>query len=227
MSALLSPALTSVVDASYSAGFASWACVTQGAQHVRSGAALSSTHAELLAAKLAVITAPPGCTHLDIRTDCEGAAFHARHATPLAASLLRAARKRGVRLTLTHAAREEVRAAHDLAYRTFRHKRRPDLGRTVTGTFTLPPEGGLQVTFPAEGVDVHEALTGPLGQVGLQVIARAAARLPDGVHADLTGVPARLQDLWAKPAAPWHPCPAFIAAQHLTLLDSGVTLRFT
>lgn len=220
------PDLIAIVDASYDAGFAAWASIVGGQQHVRSGPAGSSTEAELLAAQLAVDCSPAACTHLDIRTDCEATVHHVHWRTPTAAPLLRRAAKRQLLVTVTAVPRPEVRAAHDLAYRTFLHKRRAAPLRHVTGAFAVPATGGVQVAFPGEGIDVHEPLTAPLGQVGVQAIARAASRLPPGVQAALTGVPDRIRDLWGRPTDPWHPCGAYVTAQHLALLDRGVTLGF-
>lgn len=222
---ITTPAALAIVDASYDAGFAAWACILNGQSHVRTGPAKSSTHAELQAAHLAIQHAP--CGELELRTDCEATLHHVTTGTKLAWPLMREALHRDVLVHVTLVPRAEVGPAHQLAYTTFQRKRRggPPACR-VTGSFALPQTGGAVLQVPDLGLHLHEPLTAPLAQVGLKLLASVSRRLPPDTSLHLTGVPASIRELWIHPGRPWHPCPAFVQAAQLHLHDQGGRLVF-
>lgn len=222
---ITTPAALATVDASYDAGFAAWACILNGQAHVRTGPAISSTHAELHAAHLAIQHAP--CGDLDLRTDCEATRHHLTAGTDLAQPLLREALHRDVLVHVTLVPRAEVAPAHHLAYTTFQRKQRGGtLARTVTGSFALPQAGGATLELPDLRLTLHEPLTAPLAQVGLILLASACRKLPPNTALCVTGVPASVRELWEHPGRPWHPCPAFVQSARLQLHDQGGGLDF-
>lgn len=222
---ITAPTALALVDASYDAGFAAWACILDGHAHVRTGPANSSTHAELQAAHLAIQHAP--CGELELRTDCEATLHHFTTRTDLAQPLLREALHRDVLVHITLVPRAEVGAAHQLAYTTFQRKRRGVTpARTVAGSFALPQTGGAVLQAPDLGLSLHEPLTAPLAQVGLKLLASLSRKLPPDTRLHLTGVPASIRELWVHPGRPWHPCPAFVQAAQLHLHDQGGRVVF-
>lgn len=211
-----------VVDAAFDAGFAAWACVIEGEAHVRTGHAHNSTHAELLAAALAVEVCPTD--EIEIRTDCTGALHHAAVRSPLSRALHQQAAKRGVTFTVTHAEREEVKAAHVLARQSFQSRRGTRTAVDIHVTFEFPVTGGVRIVYP--GGMATERLDQPLGQAALLALSRVVAQVPMNSAVTVHDLPETVWDLLGGPGCPWHPAPdvgvalaASLHARNVTLLE--------